>query len=47
MHRRTLTDLDELGEIMTELLERQQNVEVRLSDLLRVPIHPEFPMGDT
>ncbi|KAI1797380.1 autophagy protein Apg17-domain-containing protein [Ganoderma leucocontextum] len=27
VHRRTLTDLDELGDIMTEMLERQQTVE--------------------
>ncbi|KAI0714454.1 autophagy protein Apg17-domain-containing protein [Cerioporus squamosus] len=27
VHRRTLTDLDELGDIMSEMLERQQNVE--------------------
>lgn len=28
IHRATLTDLDELGDIMTEMLERQQGVEV-------------------
>lgn len=33
IHRSTLTDLDELGDIMTEMLERQQSVEVRLSGL--------------
>lgn len=32
IHRHTLTDLDDLGEIMTAMIERQQSVEVRLLD---------------
>ena len=35
IHRSILTDLDELGEIMSEMLERQQIVEVRLTLCLR------------
>ncbi|RPD61104.1 hypothetical protein L226DRAFT_486215 [Lentinus tigrinus ALCF2SS1-7] len=34
VHRRTLTDLDELGDIMTEMLERQQSVENESMDHL-------------
>ncbi|KAI0787917.1 autophagy protein Apg17-domain-containing protein [Fomes fomentarius] len=34
IHTRTLTDLDELGDIMTEMLERQQNVETQSIDHL-------------
>lgn len=30
MHPRTLDDLDELGEIMTEMLHRQETVEVSM-----------------
>ena len=36
-HRTTLDDLDELGDILTEMLERQQAVEVRLPTLSHVP----------
>ena len=31
IHRSTLTDLDELGKIMTDMLEHQQAVEVRFA----------------
>ena len=33
IHRRILTDLDELGTIMTDMLEQQHAVEVRGQDL--------------